>query len=310
MHDFENTHNLQGATLSQRARIFLAETLRIGPLFTRAAVWGELDDRLNGSLSESPVTPSELAYFEDSLSEETSEEARYALLAQPIPSDKDISSENQRVWFDVIPGLTEYPIVRGIAKIARSISPPNKARWEHVGDLGSGTGAVGAAFLKDETNLSSPTERLTLIDRVPSLLAVAAKRYGSGMEYVEGDVTNLPFPDQTFDLLLSGGLVYSLGKGSQDAYFSEVSRLLQPGGVYIDGDYTERYLHDEPNVGLFHLSYLIKWYLSPMEGMGNPLRGINQEEYFKKFGLNLSQQSYLDEVSGRQVIIRVLQKTS
>lgn len=308
MRGFERTDDLQGATLRQRARVFLAEACGLGSLYTRVAVWGELDDKRTGSLSRSPITPMELARFKDDMTK-VPPEGRYALLAQTIPRDRDKSAESQKVWFDVIPGLTEYPIVRSVAWAARNILAPAKSQWLHAGDLGAGTGALSASLLQQEGQLLPTADRITLVDRVPALLNVAAHRYGTAMEYIQGDVTGLPFADQSFDLLVSGGLVYSLGREHQKPFFSEIGRLLQPGGVYIDGDYTKDPLPEVPNEAIFHLARLLKGNVAQMEIRGDPLAGVNQEEYFKGFGLTFNQQLHSDELSGAEVSLRILQKT-
>jgi SAM-dependent methyltransferase len=309
MRGFEHTNDLQGATVRQRFRVFGAETLGLGSLYTRLAVWGELDDKRNGSLSAAAVQPVELARFKEKVERTSSEEHRYALLSQPIPTDKNKDCAHQRVWFDVIPGLTEQPIIRTIASAAHAVLPPAKSKWQHAGDLGAGVGAVGAALLGVGSDVPPVAERLTLIDRVPSLLGVASQRYGAAMEYMQADVTAVPAPSHSFDLLTSGGLVYSLGAKLQDPYFGEVSRLLKPGGTYIDGDYTEDRLPTEPNDGLFHLGWLLKGNLATREMRGNPLDGVNQEDYFSQFGLAFEQQPFLDATSGAQVNIRTLTKT-
>jgi SAM-dependent methyltransferase len=46
-------------------------------------------------------------------------------------------------------------------------------------------------------------------------------------------VTDLPFPDQTFDLVTSFDVLYALDDGQEVAAFAEMARVLRPGGAVV-----------------------------------------------------------------------------
>jgi ubiquinone/menaquinone biosynthesis C-methylase UbiE len=155
-------------------------------------------------------------------------------------------------------------------------------------------------------------DSVTLVDLSPTLLKVATDRYGSDMDQTLADVTELPFADQSFDLITSGGLIYSLGTIRQEPYFEEVSRVLRAGGIYLDGDYlpgSPRHIK-AGSVERFQLEWLIKSHAF-LEPPFDPLEDVEDKAaYFEKFGLKLSYKEYLDETFQNRIQIRILEKAA
>jgi len=294
---------LERATLKERGRIFLSRCSGFEGALTRLVVRAEIADRINSDTADPEISPRALADFFLTMLHTPPDKA-YGLLAQPVPA-VDAKEHSGRVWFDAIEGLTNHSIVQSVAAQARRLAPPDKSRWEHAADLGAGTGELGKLLLDDGSG-GRIADQVTLVDRTPELLGVAARRYGDAMNYVRGDVLQLPFADESFDLMTSGGLVHSLGSAVQNAYFGEVSRLLKPGGVYLDGDQ-----HEGPRVtrnpGRSRLSRLIMWEASGLEIMGDPLHGVDKESYFSEFGLAFSEQ-ILEHPGVEPITLRILQK--
>ena len=99
---------------------------------------------------------------------------------------------------------------------------------ERVLDLGCGAGTdslVAAQMVGAEG-------RVTGIDMTPEMLAkarAAAAEIGAGnVDFVEGEIEALPFADQTFDVVISNGVVDLVP--DKDAVFAEIHRVLAPGG--------------------------------------------------------------------------------
>ena len=307
MSSYLRTQDIENASFSQRTRILAAEKLGIGNPFTRIAVWAELGDIQNGVQQGELEAPRRLAALACKLMDTQSQQKRYALLAEPLPVDLDKPDKDRRVWFDAVAGLTELPILRGVVSTAKENLPSNKDHWERAVDLGAGTGRLGSMLAGYETAFPL-AEQVTLVDRVPALLSRAALRYESDLLYSGGEVAHLPFANQTFDLAVSGGLIYSIDPEEQATYFSEISRILTSDGIYIDGDYSSALpCNPETNEGRFLLSCLIRAHVSG-DFKGDPLYGIDQEEYFTKFDLKLSRHRYVDPLSGNRVNLRVLKK--
>jgi ubiquinone/menaquinone biosynthesis C-methylase UbiE len=78
------------------------------------------------------------------------------------------------------------------------------------------------------------------IDMTPQMLAKArgaAEELGAGnVEFVEGEIERLPFPDGSFDVVISNGVVDLVP--DKEAVFSEIHRVLVPGGRLQIADVT------------------------------------------------------------------------
>lgn len=95
-------------------------------------------------------------------------------------------------------------------------------------DLGAGTGTL-AIRLKERC----PGARVTGLDADPKVLARArdkADAAGREIEFVEGLSTALPFPDGSFDVVLSSLFFHHLAHEDKRRTLAEVARVLKPGG--------------------------------------------------------------------------------
>lgn len=92
-------------------------------------------------------------------------------------------------------------------------------------DVATGSGNTAIAAARRFT-------RVTGLDFVPSLLErgrMRASAEGVSVTFVEGDAQSLPFPDDSFDVLLSTfGVMFA---PDQALAASEMLRVLRPGGV-------------------------------------------------------------------------------
>jgi ubiquinone/menaquinone biosynthesis C-methylase UbiE len=71
------------------------------------------------------------------------------------------------------------------------------------------------------------------LDLSPKLIGLARQKY-PGVEFVEGDVEHLPFPDGSLDGVLLSGLVHHLPDPARCA--GEVFRVLKSGGSFVAFD--------------------------------------------------------------------------
>ncbi len=103
-------------------------------------------------------------------------------------------------------------------------------------DLGSGAGtdALIAAQMVGQQG------HVTGIDMTPEILAkavTAAQAMGAAnVEFVEAEAERLPFDDESFDVVISNGVIDLVP--DKDAVFAELYRVLTPGGRMQVADVT------------------------------------------------------------------------
>jgi SAM-dependent methyltransferase len=107
---------------------------------------------------------------------------------------------------------------------------------ERVLDLGSGAGtdSLVAAQMVGEAGC------VTGIDMTLEMLAkargAAAEMGATNVEFVEGEAEHLPFDDESFDVVISNGVIDLIP--DKDAVFAELHRVLVPGGRLQVADVT------------------------------------------------------------------------
>ena len=155
--------------------------------------------------------------------------------------DRDFIFPTGRAWAEDL----EYPAelanvpdsaVESFAGVANPWQLGRLALGERVLDLGSGAGTdslIAAQMIGD-------TGRVTGIDMTPKMLAkarAAASEMGvENAEFVEAEAEQLPFPDASFDVVISNGVIDLIP--DKDAVFAGLFRVLAPGGRIQIADVT------------------------------------------------------------------------
>jgi ubiquinone/menaquinone biosynthesis C-methylase UbiE len=114
----------------------------------------------------------------------------------------------------------------------RLIQQANIQPGQHVLDLGCGTGLL-AIMLKQ----SMPEVQVTGLDGDEEVLRIARKKAESAHADIQWDralAYDMPYPDQSFDAVLSSFVTHHLTSADKARAFQEVHRVLRPdGGFHI-----------------------------------------------------------------------------
>jgi SAM-dependent methyltransferase len=134
--------------------------------------------------------------------------------------------------------------VESFAGVANPFSLGRLEPGERVLDLGSGAGTDSLVAAQ----MVGGNGRVVGIDMTAEMLAkaraAAAEMGAANVELVEGEAERLPFPDESFDVVISNGVIDLIP--DKDAVFSELHRVLRPGGRLQIADVTiQRPVSDE-----------------------------------------------------------------
>jgi len=126
--------------------------------------------------------------------------------------------------------------VESFAGVANPWELGRLAPGERVLDLGSGAGTDSLIAAQ----MVGPEGRVTGVDMTPQMLvkarAAAAELGAANVEFVEAEAERLPFADAAFDVVVSNGVIDLIP--DKDAVFSELHRVLAPGGRIQIADVT------------------------------------------------------------------------
>ncbi|HET7137453.1 MAG TPA: methyltransferase domain-containing protein [Gaiellaceae bacterium] len=122
------------------------------------------------------------------------------------------------------------------AGVANPFSLGRLAPGELVLDLGCGAGTDSLVAAQ----MVGSSGSVVGIDMTSAMLAkarrAAAELGVTNADFVEGEVESLPFPDESFDVVISNGVVDLVP--DKDAVYSEIYRVLTPGGRVQIADVT------------------------------------------------------------------------
>jgi demethylmenaquinone methyltransferase/2-methoxy-6-polyprenyl-1,4-benzoquinol methylase len=147
-----------------------------------------------------------------------------------------------------------------VSQLGLNDGPGNRPakRPQRVLDVASGTGDLALEVLRQQ-----PQARVTGVDLVPDMLLVAqekASRAGANLPLTTGDALRLPFPDTSFDGLVTGFALRNVA--DIPAAFAEMARVTRPGGRVACLEFAR------PRLPIFRqLFHLYFYYIVPIIGV-------------------------------------------
>src|SRR6266516_5902297 len=110
---------------------------------------------------------------------------------------------------------------------------------EQVRDVGCGTGTLAMEVARRV----GPAGRVAGVDPGTQQIARArakAARRNMPIEFQIGVIEQLPFPDQTFDVVFSTLMMHHLPAPLKRQGLAEIARVLKPGGRLVIADFTRK----------------------------------------------------------------------
>lgn len=113
---------------------------------------------------------------------------------------------------------------------------------EHVLELGAGPGAATVELARRAPRVTSLEYDHALALKLSSSVNRSANH--PSISIIQGDAAELPFPDCTFSSSIAILMLHHLkSRELQDRAFSEVHRVLWPGGVFLAFDIPNGWIH-------------------------------------------------------------------
>ena len=106
-----------------------------------------------------------------------------------------------------------------------------KEDYQDLLDCGCGTGPMISLLHEKDS-----TKHYTGLDITPRMIEVAKAKHLNGVDWVVGDCENLPFEDNSFDVIICSNSFHHYPNPQK--FFDSVKRVLRPNGRLILQDYT------------------------------------------------------------------------
>jgi SAM-dependent methyltransferase len=167
-------------------------------------------------------------------------EATRLVAARGIHED-DVVNSTAEFWSGAQPGFRFTRSAPGTPEFFRDVEQHRYALEPHIPEIvrfhewrGADVLEVGCGIGTDASRFARASARYTGVDQSDRALHLARRRFvldGFDATFIRADATALPFPDCSFDLVYSHGVIHHIAdtQGAVD----EIHRVLRPGGVAL-----------------------------------------------------------------------------
>ncbi len=158
--------------------------------------------------------------------------------SQTIERAPETTGSTIRSWarfYDAVSWLMTFGKAPAMRKETGALAQP--AAGEKVLDVGCGTGTLTIALRAKV----GPGGEIVGIDAAPEMIAVPrdkATKQGADIDFRVGLIEEIPFPDDSFDLVLSSFMLHHLPDDVKGKGLAEIRRVLKPGGRFLVVDLT------------------------------------------------------------------------
>ncbi|MBP2471582.1 ubiquinone/menaquinone biosynthesis C-methylase UbiE [Crossiella equi] len=142
---------------------------------------------------------------------------------------REVYREIAAEYDERIPGYTELD--RRFAEAERDFILRRLTRQDHVLELGCGTG-------RQTLYLAEHAGAVTALDMSAEMIEQARAKAGEAgvsPEFRQGDMTAIPLPGESFDIVVSMLALMHIPLAQRDDVFAEIARVLRPGGRLLLG---------------------------------------------------------------------------
>jgi ubiquinone/menaquinone biosynthesis C-methylase UbiE len=219
-------------------------------------------------------------------------------------------ASNGQYWFDVIEGFSSDHLSKVQESVISTWVSQRGSRYSNALDIGTG---VGKSLVPLEANANY----VTGIDSNQKLLDIAKDRVGHNANLVRASVEELPFDNDSFDLISSQGVSGALNKSTTESFYREIARVMKPDGVYIETTYFPVDEH-HPNDELARLAATSKAMLSDMIGdtvsgalvipESDQLSWEDTQALFEELGLDCEVHDVLSEDNVTHALVTIITK--
>ncbi len=166
------------------------------------------------------------------------------------------SSVGETFWSDNQPGTRFSRAPLGSERFFQEVEAHRYALESHILDIvrparwsGADVLEAGCGIATDGIQLARAGANYTAVDFSRAALDLAPKRFrldGRQGRFAHASVTHLPFADESFDMVLSHGVIHHVVH--TQAAIDELHRVLRPGGTAIVMVYHRRSLNYYVNI--------------------------------------------------------------